>query len=65
MAFKRDDDELALGLIALCDALDDGATNAEARIAAVTKARKHAHAVLDRGARKNTQPETPAEGKPE
>ena len=59
MAFLRDDDALALGLLAICDAIEDGATNAEARQQAVNKARKHAHAVLDRG-RKN-QDHTPVD----
>jgi hypothetical protein len=62
MAFKRDDDELAFAVLFLCDALDDGATNAETRIDAITKARKCAHRVLDRGGKnQDKQPETPAE----
>ena len=66
MAFIRDDDSLALGLLAICDALEDGGTNAEARIAATTKARKYAHRVIDRAnKRQDDTPETPAEGKPE
>lgn len=59
MAFKDDDVELALAVLRLCDAHDDGATNAEARQQAVNMARKHAHRVLDRGKRK--QDITPAE----
>lgn len=63
MAFMRDDDALALAVMALCDALEDGGTNADARIAATTKARKYAHRVIDRAnKRQDNTPETPAEG---
>ncbi len=63
MAFIRDDDALALAIMALCDAVEDGATNAEARIAATTNARKYAHRVIDRAnKRQDGTPETPAEG---
>ena len=37
---------LALAGLALCDALDEGATDAEARIKAVDAARRHYHAVI-------------------
>lgn len=43
-----DDTRMALAGLALCDALDDGAVDAEARIKAVATARKHYHAVLSR-----------------
>ena len=63
MAFIRDDDALALAIMALCDALEDGATNADARIAATTKARKYAHRVIDRAnKRQDDTPGQPAEG---
>jgi hypothetical protein len=54
---------MTLAVLALCDAVEDGATNADARIAAVTKARKYAHRVIDRAnKRQDDTPETPAEG---
>ncbi len=40
--------ELALAVLRLADAIDEGSTNATARSDAVYRARKHAHAVLDR-----------------
>ena len=43
-----DDTHLALGGLALADALDTGATDAGARIKAVETARKHFHAVINR-----------------
>ena len=57
MAFMRDDDSLALGLLAICDALET--TDATRMADSLTKARKHAHAVLDRGRKK--QDHTPAD----
>jgi len=39
---------LALAVLRLCDAIEDGGTNAVARMDATWRARKHAHAVLDR-----------------
>lgn len=39
---------LALAVLRLCDAIEDGGTNAVARMDATNRARKHAHAVLDR-----------------
>jgi hypothetical protein len=63
MAFLRDDDALAFAVLALCDALDDGATDSVKRIEAVSKARKHAHNVLARGKKKKeVAPDEPAEG---
>jgi hypothetical protein len=61
MAFLRDDDALAFAVLALCDALDDGSTDSTRRIEAVAKARKHAHAVISRGKKKD-KPDEPAEG---
>jgi hypothetical protein len=61
MAFLRDDDALAFAVLALCDALDHGATDSVRRIEAVNKARKHAHAVISRGKKKD-KPDDPAEG---
>jgi hypothetical protein len=67
MAFLRDDDALAFAVLALCDALDDGATDSVKRIEAVSKARKHAHNVLARGKKKKSDeaPDDPAEGETE
>jgi hypothetical protein len=63
MAFLRDDDALAFAVLALCDALDHGATDSVRRIEAVNKARKHAHNVLARGKRKKSvEPDDPVEG---
>jgi hypothetical protein len=62
MAFMRDDDALAFAVLALCDALDHGATDSVRRIEAVNKARKHAHNVLARGKKKADKPDEPAEG---
>ena len=63
MAGMDDDTHMTLAVLALCDAVEDGATNADARIAAVTKARKYAHRVIDRAnKRQDGTPETPAEG---
>lgn len=39
---------LALAVLRLCDAIEDGGTNAVARMDATNRARKHAHTVLDR-----------------
>lgn len=58
MPFQRDDDELAFMGLNLCDALDTRSKlDIEQRQAAIDKARKHAHNVLDRGKRK-PEPET-------
>lgn len=62
MAFKRDDDELALMGLAICDALESK-DETQAR-EAINKARKHAHAVLSRGKKKD-KPDEPAEGETE
>ena len=43
-----DTSALALAVLRLCDAIEDGGTNAVARMDATNRARKHAHAVLDR-----------------
>jgi hypothetical protein len=61
MAFLRDDDALAFAVLALCDALDDGGTDSVQRIESVNKERKHAHAVISRGKKKD-KPDEPAEG---
>lgn len=39
---------LALAVLRLCDAIEDGGTNAVARMDATNRARKHAHAILSR-----------------
>ena len=43
-----DTSALALAVLRLCDAIEDGGTNAVARMDATNRARKHAHAVLNR-----------------
>ena len=59
MAFLRDDDNLAFAILALCDALEErDDAKAHERL---TKARKHAHAVLDRSKKKQDSVTTPAE----
>lgn len=42
---------LALAVLRLADAIEEGSTNATARSDAVYRARKHAHTVLDRHTR--------------
>lgn len=50
------DTHIALAGLALCDALDDGATDSAARIKAVETARKHYHAVINRNHGKAERP---------
>ena len=56
-----DDTHLAMGGLALCDALDAGNTDAGARIKAVETARKHFHAVINRNHGKDSESITPAD----
>lgn len=63
MAFLRDDDALSMAVLAVCDALET--TDATRADESITRARKHAHAVLARGRKRkqDNEPEiTPAEG---
>lgn len=51
-----DDTHMALAGLALCDALDAGSTDSVARIKAVETARRHFHAVINRGGKAMQQP---------
>lgn len=53
-----DDEHLAFALLAVCDALEQQ-DDTKAR-ESLNKARKHAHAVLNRGKRKEPETITPA-----
>ncbi len=59
MAFKQDDWELSMAILAICDALKE--SDATRAGESLNKARKHAHRVLDHGKKKPVTPETPAE----
>lgn len=68
MAGLSDDLHLAFMGLALADALDAGATDSAACMAAVAKARKHAYAVINRGGKKTPQPAAchcPEDGRPD
>ena len=61
-----DDEHLSFALLAVCDALEQQ-DDTKAR-ESLTRARKHAHRVLDRGKRKEPETITPAapeEGEPQ
>lgn len=61
-----DDTHIAFALLAICDALEQQ-DDTKAR-ESLTRARKHAHRVLDRGKRKEPETITPAvpeEGEPQ
>jgi hypothetical protein len=51
-----DDVHLAMMGLAICDAIEEGGTNATARMESVMKARKHAHAVINRNKPQAEQP---------
>lgn len=53
MAGIDDDVFLARAILALCEAIEEGGTNAEKREAAVELAKKSANAVLNRNQRKD------------
>jgi hypothetical protein len=59
MAFKRDDDNLALAVKALCDAFEH--EDAMERALFVLSARQYADSVLNRGKKKD-KPAKPVEG---
>jgi hypothetical protein len=62
MAFLRDDDALSFAVLAICDALET--TDATRMADSLTKARKHAHSVINRGKKQQDHtPVDPVEGK--
>jgi hypothetical protein len=60
MAFKRDDDEIAEGGLALCAALRSLVPASGETCAQIDKAEKHFQTVITRGKKKPVAPEKPA-----